>query len=237
MKIGITLPSFSPDAGAVIAAAQAAEAAGVHGVFLFDHLWPMGDPTRPALSLYPLAGAVLARTRRIVVGSLVARIGLLPDEVVLASLSSLAELAGGRFIAAIGTGDSSSADENERYGIPYPSAQNRRDRLREVARDLHTAGIETWIGGGAGATNEIAGETGATLNLWGVAPEEVRAASAEASHVSWAGPLPKDGSAPRVLQALDDAGATWSVWGWPRSLDLVVATAEQADIGLHPASG
>jgi alkanesulfonate monooxygenase SsuD/methylene tetrahydromethanopterin reductase-like flavin-dependent oxidoreductase (luciferase family) len=237
MQIGITLPSFSPDAGAVIAAAQAAEEAGLHGVFLFDHLWPMGDPTRPALSLYPLAGAVLARTKRIVVGSLVARIGLLPDEVVLASLSSLANFAGDRFIAAIGTGDSSSAGENERYGIPYPSAANRRDRLRKVACELHAAGIEAWIGGGAGATNEIAGETGATLNLWGAAPEQVRAAVSEAAPVSWAGPLPKDGSAPQVLRALDDAGATWAVWGWPKSLEVVVASAEQADIGLHPVRG
>jgi alkanesulfonate monooxygenase SsuD/methylene tetrahydromethanopterin reductase-like flavin-dependent oxidoreductase (luciferase family) len=236
MQIGITLPSFNPDAGAVISAAQAAEDAGLHGVFLFDHLWPMGDPTRPALSLYPIAGAVLACTKRIVVGSLVARIGLLPDEVVLASLRSLAQLASGRFIAAIGTGDASSADENERYGIPYPSADNRRYRLRNVARELQTAGIETWIGGGAAATNEIARETGATLNLWDASPEQLRAAE-QAVPVSWAGPLPKDGSAPQVLRALEDAGATWAVWGWPRSLELVVATAEEADIGLHSAPG
>jgi hypothetical protein len=40
-----------------------------------------------------------------------------------------------------------------------------------------------------------------------------------------------------VLRALEDAGATWAVWGWPRSLELVVATAEEADIGLHSAPG
>jgi alkanesulfonate monooxygenase SsuD/methylene tetrahydromethanopterin reductase-like flavin-dependent oxidoreductase (luciferase family) len=230
VQIGITLPTFSPDAAGVIDAARAAEEAGIDGVFVFDHLWPMGNPARPSLSLYPIAGAVIAATSTIRVGTLVARVGLLPDEVVLASLGGLAQLAEGRLIAAIGTGDSSSADENERLGIPYPSAGSRRQHLAGVAGELRRAGIETWIGGGAAATNQIARATGSTLNLWGASPELLRRSAAAGYEVSWAGPLPKDGSASSVLRSVAQAGATWSVWGWPQSLELVLVARQAAGI-------
>lgn len=235
MKIGVTLPTFQPDAGAVIATARAAEEAGLHGVFVFDHLWPMGSPDRPALSVYPIVAAVLASTGSIRVGTLVARIGLMPDEVVLASLASLAQIAGGRLIAAVGTGDSSSADENQRLGIPYPSAASRRARLQHVAAELQLAGIETWIGAGGVSTNAIARATRSTLNFWGAEPELIRARTADGSPVSWAGSLPKDGSASGILAAVAQAGASWAIWGWPQSLDVVVAAAAGAGIGLAQA--
>jgi len=232
VQIGITLPTFSPDADGVVAAARVAEKAGLHGVFVFDHLWPRGSPSRPALSLYPVMGAVLASTRSIRVGTLVARVGLLPDEVVLASLGSLARMAEGRLIAAVGTGDSSSADENTRLGIPYGSARWRRERLRHVAETLEAMGVETWIGAGGPATSEIAQATGATLNLWDADPADLRAAAATGSPVSWAGPLPADSAPADRLRAIGSAGATWAVWGWPQSIDLVVSAAAEAGVAL-----
>lgn len=237
MRIGITLPTFSPDAGAVIAAARAAETRGLHGVFVFDHLWPMGDPSRPAMSVHPTVAAVLASTEHIAVGTLVSRIGLLPDEVVMAALLGLHNIAGDRFIAGIGTGDKASADENERLGLPYQGAAARRDRLGRVARALRDAGVQTWVGGGAPATNDMARATGATLNLWGASPETVRAEVGRGGDVSWAGPLPKDrGNATTKLGHIAAAGASWAVWGWPDSLDAVVEVATAAGIGLGPAS-
>lgn len=232
MRIGITLPSFSADAGAVIDTARAAEQAGIHGVFVFDHLWPTGSPQRPALAAYPLVAAVLAATRTIRVGTLVARIGLLPDEVVLACFGGLTTIAEGRLIAGLGTGDSTSADENERLGIPYPSARTRRSRLGEVGAVLQGAGIETWVGAGTQATNELAGSLRATLNLWGAHPDRVRDIAAGGGAVSWAGPFPKDGSAPEVLESMARAGASWAVWGWPPSVESVVSAAVRARIEL-----
>ena len=235
MLLGVTLPTFSTDAAAVMRAAGAAEAAGLHGVFMFDHLWPIGSPSRPALSLYPTLGAVLAVTDRIAVGSLVARVGLLPDEVVLAGLGSLARMGHGRFIACVGTGDSASADENDRIGVPYQSAGIRRLRLAAVAETLIASGAEIWIGGGSPATNAIAPTVGATLNLWGADPA-VLAELGKRSPVSWAGPLPKEGSsAVDVLRAVAAAGATWAIWGWPQSLDLVAEAASAAGIELAGA--
>jgi alkanesulfonate monooxygenase SsuD/methylene tetrahydromethanopterin reductase-like flavin-dependent oxidoreductase (luciferase family) len=237
VRIGITLPTFSPDATGVIAAARAAEANGLHGVFVFDHLWPIGDPSRPAMSVHPTTAAVLASTEHISVGTLVSRIGLLPEEVVMASLLGLHNIAGGRFIAGIGTGDKASADENVRLGIAYQGATARRAALRRTSDRLRDAGVDTWIGGGALWTNDVARDAGATLNLWGAPPEKLRAEIARGGTVSWAGPLAKDrGAAIETLRATADAGATWAVWGWPESLAVVAEVAVSAGIGLGPAS-
>ena len=133
MKIGITLPQFSDDADRVLDAARRAEELGIDGVFCFDHLWPMGQPGRPALSSGPLLGALAAATSTISIGTLVARIGLLPDPVLISVLTSLANLSAGRFIAGIGTGDSKSREENDAYGVPFDDADMRRRRLEAVA--------------------------------------------------------------------------------------------------------
>ncbi len=124
MKVGITLPQFRDDADAALAAARRAEALGIDGVFVFDHLWPMGQPGRPALSSGPLLGALAASTSTIHLGTLVARIGLLPDEVLLDVLCGVDGLSGGRLIAGIGTGDQLSREENEAYGIPFETPRS-----------------------------------------------------------------------------------------------------------------
>lgn len=235
MRVGITLPTFAADTARVLRTAREAEEAGLDGVFVFDHLWPLRSPDRPALSAFPMLGAVMASTDRLCAGTLVARVGLLPDEVVAASLLGLHTVAGGRLVAALGTGDSSSADENAATGIPFASARDRQQRVGRLAARLRDAGIETWIGAGAPATNEIARSIGATLNCWDVSPEFVAARAQEGYTVSWAGPLPRDASAAERLRALSEAGATWAVWGWPRSVDLVVATL--AESGVWPAGG
>jgi alkanesulfonate monooxygenase SsuD/methylene tetrahydromethanopterin reductase-like flavin-dependent oxidoreductase (luciferase family) len=233
VRIGITLPTFSPDARGVIEAARAAEEIGLHGVFVFDHLWPMGEVSRPSMSLHPTVAAVLESTAHICVGTLVSRVGLLPEEVVTASLLGLHLIGGNRFIAAIGTGDRASADENERLGIPYHGSARRQASLRRVASRLREAGIETWIGGGERATNDVALGIGATLNLWAASPQRLQAERDLGATVSWAGPLPKDRTkAAETLRAVDAAGATWAVWGWPASLDTVVEVATAAGIGL-----
>ena len=76
VKVGITLPQFRDEADSALDAARRAEDAGHRRVFCFDHLWPMGQPGRPALSSGPLLGALVASTSTISVGTLVARIGL-----------------------------------------------------------------------------------------------------------------------------------------------------------------
>ncbi len=239
MKLGVALPSFEEDAPAVLAVAKRAEELGIDGVFSFDHLFPMGQPSRPALSVYPLLGAVAAVTSRIRAGSLVARVGLLPDEVVLASLESLHLILGERLIAGVGTGDRASAPEHLVYGLPFLGVTPRQQSLAGLVRSLRREGIECWVGAGTGRlteglslTVELAEEVGATVNYWQVAPETLLTAVAQlAVPVSWGGPLPKTAyEAAAVLQSVAKAGATWAVWGWPSSLELVCEAAVLAGL-------
>jgi hypothetical protein len=109
--------------------------------------------------------------------------------------------------------------------------------LGRAAITLRDAGVETWVGGGAPATNDLARESGATLNLWGAGSETVQAEVGRGGAVSWAGPLPKDREiAASTLRRIAAAGATWAVWGWPDSLEAVVEVAGAAGIGLGPMS-
>jgi alkanesulfonate monooxygenase SsuD/methylene tetrahydromethanopterin reductase-like flavin-dependent oxidoreductase (luciferase family) len=221
VKIGITLPTFEPTAAAALATASAAEGAGIDGVFVFDHLWRGAKRSRPALSMYPVLAAVAATTRHIRIGSLVARVGFLPDRLVVESFVSLHELTEHRLVAALGIGDARSFAENDAYGIAWPALEERRASLASILGELTARGIECWVGATTPATLEIARAAGATVNLWDVELDRVEAEAARGPS-TWAGSFPTEaGAAADQLMGLSAAGATWAIWGWPRSIDLV----------------
>jgi alkanesulfonate monooxygenase SsuD/methylene tetrahydromethanopterin reductase-like flavin-dependent oxidoreductase (luciferase family) len=220
MRVGITLPTFRDDAAA-LDAAQRAEALGLDGVFVFDHFWPPERPDLPSLSAFPVLGAVAAATERICLGPFVARVGLVPDEVLVAELRSLSFMAPRRLIAGLGTGDHKSAGENLSYGIAVSGPEERRLALRRSARSLIDLEVPVWVGGGSIATTELAVELGpgAAVNLWEAQPSAL-AVVAPRCEVTWGGPL--DGEVSQVAQSLHEleaAGATWAVCAWPRSLE------------------
>jgi alkanesulfonate monooxygenase SsuD/methylene tetrahydromethanopterin reductase-like flavin-dependent oxidoreductase (luciferase family) len=224
VRVGVTLPTFTDDAVAV-GAAQRAEQLGLDGVFVFDHLWPLGSPDRPALSAFPVLGAVAAVTTAVHFGPLVARIGLVPDDVLVAELLSLQRMAPGRLIAGLGTGDSKSAAENLAFGIPFEPADERRMALRACGARLLGAGVPVWVGGGAVPTTELAVELGAAVNLWEGQSAAVAALQARCE-VTWAGPVA--GDVPQIAQWLQEvagAGATWAVCAWPESIEAVAEAA------------
>ncbi|MGH9304653.1 MAG: LLM class flavin-dependent oxidoreductase, partial [Acidimicrobiales bacterium] len=190
VKVGITLPTFRSDAKAAIDTALAAESAGVHGVFCFDHLWPIGESGRPSLWWASVLAAVAALTSRVRIGPLVARTGLVPEAVVASSLFGLRSICGDRLIAGLGTGDHKSADEELRNGIALLGAAARRQVLFELCRKLSAGGIECFVGAGSEETNEAARAAGVGLNYWGVPAETV--ASEPSGPTSWAGRCPKD---------------------------------------------
>ncbi len=211
------LPTFRDQADDALATALDAQAAGLDGVFAFDHLWPMGSPTRPALAPFPVLAAVATRAPTLALGPLVARIGMFPTGRLIELFSTLSALAPGRVIAALGTGDELSKAEELAYDLGYPAADERRSWLREVASELH-ATTPVWIGAGAAKTNALARELGATLNLWGATPARVREVAADGP-VSWAGPL---GSEPHAtLDELASAGATWAIASEPSRIGVV----------------
>ncbi len=236
MRIGVMLPTFAPDAREALAVACEADEAGLHGVFAYDHLWPLGEPGRPAISPYPVLGAVAATTARVRLGTLVSRVGLVDDEVLLGELTTLDALSGGRLTAGVGTGDRKSAAENDAYGVPVASVEARQASLRRVVAGVRDAGGDVWVGGGLDSTNVIARELKVTLNVWAATPARV-AILAAGGPVSWGGPWPGADAAPGRLVALRDAGATWAVFTWPGSLAPLLEAARAADIGLADAEG
>ena len=54
MNVGVLLPTFRDSAHDALATAAEAASHSLDGVFAYDHLWPMGQPERPALAPFPV---------------------------------------------------------------------------------------------------------------------------------------------------------------------------------------
>ncbi len=209
MKIGVLLPTFREGAEDAFAFAREAADAGLDGVFAYDHLWPMGTPTRPSMAPFALLAAVARRHESLVVGPLVARVGIVGTDHLVRQFRTLESLAHGRVIAALGTGDRLSMEENAAYDIASLSADERRGLLREAVVALGGS-MPVWIGGGGATTNQLARSLGAEINLWDSSPEHLKQMGGFGP-TNWAGPVPKD--LMESLNALRDAGSTWAVLG------------------------
>lgn len=207
MKLGVLLPTFRDNTRDALAVAHEAERAGLDGVFAFDHLWPIGSPTRPSFAPMPILAAVAASTEQLFVGTLVARMALVGTQVLAERFFTLDALAPGRVIAGLGTGDDLSKDEQLAYGLGYPSAEERWTLLAE-AIDVLQGRVEVWCGAGRRATEDVARAHGATLNLWASKPETVRDCATRGP-VNWAGPI--EGDVALMLDELADAGAAWAI--------------------------
>lgn len=207
MKLGVILPTFREDATDALDVARQCEELGLDGVFAYDHLWPMGTPTRPSLAPFPVLAAVARRCPSLVVGPLVARVGMVGTRHLVNQFRSLSSLAPGRVIAAIGTGDSKSRDELEGYGLIFASADERRALVEAAASELRDE-MPVWIGAGAASTNDLARRLGVALNVWDSDLATSRALVA-AGPVTWAGPAPSDLTG--WLSELDGAGVRWAV--------------------------
>ncbi len=235
VKVGVSTPQFRETAEPAVEAARRAEALGLDGVFVFDHLWPLRRPDRPALHAPTLLGALVAETERVTLGTLVARVGLLPDAVLVHTLATLARMAGShRFVAGLGTGDSANRAENEAYGIPFAPARERLAAVVACARRLRAEGVRTWIGGLSPASRRAAAEADG-WNGWGLAPAawaEAAAAIPPGVEATWAGQVRGDDARAIAahLRALAEAGAAWAVCApvHGASVETVAEAAELA---------
>ena len=207
MKLGALLPTFRNGAADALAFADRVVEAGIDGLFAYDHLWPMGSPTRPSLAPFSVLAAVARRHEGVIVGPLVARIGLVGTPHLVEQYRTLERVAPSRVICAIGSGDKLSAAENEAYDVPVRSGDERRALMAETARQLSDT-MPIWFGAGNDETNRVAREVGATINFWDASPQRLRDMS-KAGAVSWAGPVPADLAS--TLDAVRGAGATWAV--------------------------
>ncbi|MEY2418722.1 MAG: hypothetical protein QOG90_1402 [Actinomycetota bacterium] len=229
MKIGITLPQFSADARGMVAAAQRAQAAGLDGVFVYDHYPRPGRPQ--ALHGHVMLGALAVATQDITIGMLVARVGVVPDGVLISSMRTAARLAPGRFVAGLGVGDRESDVEDEALGIARPSLDERFTRLEAIAAALMHDGIEVWVAGRSRRAATVTAALGAKRNLWEPTDTQLKDACAEGP-VTWGatGDIAAD-----TLRTLADAGVEYAVAAphkpsAPDAAERVMSAKEQAGL-------
>jgi alkanesulfonate monooxygenase SsuD/methylene tetrahydromethanopterin reductase-like flavin-dependent oxidoreductase (luciferase family) len=223
VRIGLTLPSFVEDPEIPIAVARAAEEAELDAVFVYDHLWRGDAPNRrPALECFALLGAVAAETTRIHVGTLVARATLRPPATLAHCFDTAQRISNGRLLAAIGSGDSQSREENEAFGLEFGTMADRVRALHDAVRASQGHGYPVWVGGRGTVVREIVAVADG-WNAWGSEPEQfaaeaalVRELSADAT-LTWGG-LAKpgeegvEGLAGR-LRPYVDLGTEWIIIG------------------------
>lgn len=222
MKVGFVIPVFARDPAVALAAARYADAAGVDGVFSYDHMFPINLRHLPALSALPMLAAAASQTERVALGTLVSRVTLVPVPLLVEAMVTLQEVANGRAIAGIGTGDRLTEPENKAYGLPFPSVEERLALLTEAARALRAHHVETWVGGRSRAVRAIAATEADAWNAWEAPVDELAAfAAANEGRVAatWGGAPPPPGELAEHLGRLARAGVGWAVYGPPPSID------------------
>ena len=173
VKLGITLPSFRDDPEHALTVARTAEAAGVDGVFAYDHLFrESADGTRrPALECTTMLGAVAAETTTIALGPLVARATLRPPATLATALDTVARIAPGRLLVTLGAGDTQSEVENVAFGLGHRSETQRLDALDHALAGTHGRGYPTWVGGTSYGVRLLAAARADGWNRWGAQAE------------------------------------------------------------------
>lgn len=208
--VGITLPAFVRDPDEVFAVARAAEVAGLDGVFVYDHLFRVAadGSRRPALEMTALLHAVIAETRRVAVGVLVARASLRPAAVTALTFATAARVSGDRVIAGIGAGDSESARENEEFGVGFGSLADRIADLGAAVHATRDAGVPVWVGGRHAEVRALAAATADGWNCWGADPTRFASEAAAVRNAAARAPFACSWGGLVVIDASDaDAGA------------------------------
>jgi alkanesulfonate monooxygenase SsuD/methylene tetrahydromethanopterin reductase-like flavin-dependent oxidoreductase (luciferase family) len=115
-----------------LALAQAADAAGLDGLFRSDHYRSIvrGEPSG-ALDAWATLAALAARTERIRLGTMVSPVTFRPASVLAKNVVTVDHVSGGRVELGIGAGWYEL--EHETYGFPFGTA---RDRVDELERQL-----------------------------------------------------------------------------------------------------
>jgi alkanesulfonate monooxygenase SsuD/methylene tetrahydromethanopterin reductase-like flavin-dependent oxidoreductase (luciferase family) len=182
--LGVTLPQFSAEPGPALAACRDAHRLGFGGAFVFDHLWPLGAPGRPALEGWTLLAALAAEVGRrpggFRVGTLVTRAGLRAPGLVARMAATVGEVAGVPAVVGVGRGDPDNRDENLAYGLPFPGPEERSRAVADTVAALRgpLAGApppEVWVGGVGPGGQELAGRLADAWNGWARTPEELAA--------------------------------------------------------------
>jgi len=137
---GYHMPSYTfagvPDAklfDRVVELAQTAEAAGFDLVTVMDHFYqigPVGSEEEPMLEAYTVLGGLAARTKRVMLGTMVSGVTYRNPALLAKTITTLDIVSSGR--AMLGIGAAWNDSEHAGYGFDFPQIGEREDRLEEA---------------------------------------------------------------------------------------------------------
>jgi alkanesulfonate monooxygenase SsuD/methylene tetrahydromethanopterin reductase-like flavin-dependent oxidoreductase (luciferase family) len=129
-----------------LAIAQAAEDAGLDGLFRSDHYRSIvrGEPAG-SLDAWATLAALAARTSRIRLGTMVSPVTFRPAAVLAKNAATVDHISGGRVELGIGAGWYEA--EHAAYRLPFGTVRDRLDELDRQLAEIHREwahGGETW---------------------------------------------------------------------------------------------
>jgi alkanesulfonate monooxygenase SsuD/methylene tetrahydromethanopterin reductase-like flavin-dependent oxidoreductase (luciferase family) len=195
-RVSFTIPQFAKNPQLALELASSGAALGLTGIFAFDHLVPLGDPSRPVLEGAATLGALAAATTDLRVGSLVTRVTLRSPSITAAVGAALSAISPGRSVLGLGAGDSMSEAEAIRYGMDRPDLATRIAILEETIEELRASApaLPVWVGGRHRRIRHVAATRADGWNAWGASvddfameAQEVREGAGRSITVSWGG--------------------------------------------------
>jgi len=147
VEIGVYLPQVGLAWGDLRARVVSCDRLGIHSVWFMDHLYPPGLPTVPSFEAWTTAAALAGVTERVRLGHLVLANGFRHPALLAKMAITLDHASGGRLELGLGSG--SHAPEFAEFGLDFPKAAERADRLAEaleVIRLLFTADAPSYDG-------------------------------------------------------------------------------------------
>jgi F420-dependent oxidoreductase-like protein len=137
IQIGTYLPSeFGNHWETTLAAAEAAEKAGLDSVWLADHFmfpdYAHPEREKPVFDCFVALGGIAARTTRIRIGELVVGVPYRNPALLAKMMTTLDVMTSGRTI--VGLGAAWHEPEFRAYGWPFPSVRDRMEMLEEAVQ-------------------------------------------------------------------------------------------------------
>jgi len=183
-------------------AALAAEAAGIDGLWLYDHLAGSVHGAPHVLECWTVLSALAAVVPRVSVGSLVLNVANRDAGTLAVMAATLQDVSGGRLLLGIGAGGGSRtpyADEQIALGRPVPGDAVRRGAVEATVKTLR----EVWTGSAGGAAGFLRPDPAVPVIIGGFGPRMAALAGRVGDGIN----VPGGPSLPRLVDAARTAHA------------------------------
>jgi alkanesulfonate monooxygenase SsuD/methylene tetrahydromethanopterin reductase-like flavin-dependent oxidoreductase (luciferase family) len=141
LPVGVTIRSIRATPEWWLESARRLDAAGYAGLWCWDHFMGRGDKTVPVVECWTILAMAAAQTSNVTVAPFVLNVMNRHPALVARMASTLQIATGGRLILGIGIGG--APGEHRAYGMDFPDAPERVERVEEavaVIRALWTGG-------------------------------------------------------------------------------------------------